>query len=391
MTRSLNANILYSVVKGLLVATAVFSDSLTRSSDYFLVIMLDPWANYSFVYYAASIDFVGSYLQALHSNDESVIKITALTSNTEVRIAPSQNVTINGSLVLHGEEIVVKLDVEDAPMLIISSSEDLTGSRVTANKAISLYSGHYCAFNKATNCSILHEQIPPYNSWGNSFVLRTNVSGLRGNMFKIIASDVGANMLINCTTDETNYEVNNITLGFRQHTVLSVSHDYCTVQCDENVLIIQFRDSSPPLIDTFMTIIPALTHFENSYVFNANDNYIAITVKDTNVINNNVILNNNPVTVRWEVIELDEDTYYFGTLMLTTGRYTLRFSDKFIKFGVIIYGSNGKESFALPAGMRLKITENFPCKGLYNYAMYIIIYYYLPVHGWIKEATREIS
>ena len=140
-------------------------------------------------------------------------------------------------------------------------------------------------------------------------------------MFKIIASDVGANLMMNCTTNGTNYEANNFNLGFRQHTVLSVTHDYCTVKSDENILIIQFRDSSPPLMDTFMTIIPALVHYEDSYVFNAYEdftNYIAITVKDTNITNNSIMINNSSVTVRWEMIELDGDVYYFSILMLTS-------------------------------------------------------------------------
>ena len=365
-TSIVSADTLYSVERGMLVASAVFIDSLTQSSDYTLVLMLDPQADHSFVYYAASIDFIGSYLQQLHSNDDSIIKVTALVGNTEVRVAPSKDVNITGFLVHHGEEIIFMLNIGDT--LTVSSNEDLTGSRVTANRAISFYSGHYCGTNKTTYCSILNEQIPPYNSWGNTFILHTNISGLRGNMFKIIASDVGANVSINCTTDGTDYEVNNYILGFRQHTVLSVSHDYCTVKSDENILIIQFRDSSPPLMDTFMTIIPALVHYEDSYVLNAHEgfnNYIAITVKDTDPTSNSLMVNNNPVTVRWQMIELDGDVYYFGAVMLTAGRHVVIFSENSVTFGVIQYGFNGNDTFALPAGMRLNIAENLPNAGLY--------------------------
>ena len=152
---------------------------------------------------------------------------------------------------------------------------------------------------------------------GDTFALHTNVSGLRGNMFKIISSDVGANVMMNCTTDGTDYEVNNYNLGFRQHTILSVSHDYCTVRSDENVLIIQFRDSSPPLMDAFMTIIPSLVHYEDNYAFNAYEeftNHIAITVKDTNTIDNSLIIDNSPVTVRWKMIELDGDMTHYNIL-----------------------------------------------------------------------------
>ena len=367
-TNILTADKLYSVARGALVASAVFMDSLTQSSDYTLVLMFDPQADHAFVYYAASVDFVGGYLQALHSNDNSVMRITALTRSTEVRIAPSHDVNINGSFVFHGEEMAFILDA--GKTLTVSSNEDLTGSRVTANKAVSFYSGHYCASGRTTNCSVLTEQLPPYNSWGNTFVLHTNVSGLRGNMFKIIASDVGANVLMNCTTDGTDYEANNFTLGFRQHTVLSVTHDYCTVKSDENILIIQFRDSSLPLMDTFMTIIPALVHYEDNYVFNTYSdftNYIAITVKgnNLNITNNSIMINNNPVTVRWEMIELDGDVYYFSTLVLTVGRHVVTFSEGSVEFGAVVYGSNEDDMFALSAGMRLNIVENLTRAGLY--------------------------
>ena len=357
-TTILSADRLYSVAKGTFAASAVFVDSLTQSRDYTLALMLHPQAYRAVVYYAASIDFVGAYLQALHSNDDFYIKVIALASNTEIRIALNQDAYINESYyTFHREELVYTLDIGETVM--ISSKNDLTGTRVTANNIISLYSGHYCASGKATNCSILNEQIPPYNSWGNTFVLRTNIISLRGNMFKIVASDVGANVLMNCTTDGTNYEANNFNLGFRQHTVLSVSHNYCTVKSDENILIIQFRDSSPPLKDTFMTIIPSLVHYENSYVFNTHEGFIsniAITVKDTNVITNSLLLNGSPITISWQMIELDGDTYNFGTLFLS-GIYTLAFLGKSVEFGVILYGTNENDTYAYPTGMKLNLKE----------------------------------
>ena len=365
-TSILSTDILYSVERGSLIASAVFIDSLTQSTDTTLVLMMDLQADHSFVYYAVSVDFIGDYLEQLHSNDDSILRVTALVDNTEVRIAPSQDVNINRSVVFHGEEIIFILHIGES--LIVSSGEDLTGSRVTANRAISFYSGHYCASNKTTNCSILNEQIPPYNSWGNAFILRTNISGLRGNMFKIVASDFGATVSMNCTTDGADYQINNFYLGFRQHTVLSVSHDYCTVNSDENILIIQFRDSNLPLMDTFMTIIPALLHYEDSYVLTAHEsvnNYIAITVKDHNPTNSSIMINNNPAVVSWEIIELNGENYYFATSVLIAGRYVITFSENSFTFGAIIYGSSHNDTFALPAGMRLSIAEYLPRAGLY--------------------------
>ena len=363
-TSILSTDILYLVEREKLVASAVFIDSLTQSSDTTLVLMIDPQSDHSFIYYAVSVDFIGDYLKDLHSNDHSMMRVTALVSNTEVRIAPSHNVNIDGSVVYHGEEIIFTLNVGET--LTVSSSEDLTGSRITSNRAVSFYSGHYCAFNKTTNCSILNEQIPPYNSWGNTFILNTNISGLRGNMFKVVASDFGANVSMNCTTNGADYEANNFVLGFRQHTVLSVYHDYCTVRSDEDILIIQFRDSSPPVMDTFMTIIPALVHYKDNYVLTAHEdvnNYIAITVKDTNPTHSILMSNDNPIAESWQMIELDGDEYYLATSMLTAGRHVITFSGSSITFGVIIYGSSHNDTFALPAGMRLNMAKNLPHAG----------------------------
>ena len=185
-------------------------------------------------------------------------------------------------------------------------------------------------------------------------------------MCKIISSDVEAKVLINCTTDGRNYKASSYNLGFRQYTVLSVSHDYCTVNSDEDILIIQFRDSSPPLMDTFMTIIPALVHCEDSYVLSAHEgfnNYIAITVKDTDPTEYSILIDNSPVMVRWDNIELDGEAYYFSTLLLTEGRHEVSLSGNMIKFEVILYGSNENDTFALPAGMRLNIKENLTRQG----------------------------
>ena len=361
----LSADTLYSVAKGTVVASAVFIDSLTQSRDYSLALMFDPQAEHSFVYYAVSVDFVGNYLEQLHSNDNNIITVTVLANNTEIRIASTKDVKINGTYYFSREDITFILDVGET--LMVSSYDDLTGCRVTANRSILFYSGHYCASGKTTNCSIINEQIPPYNSWGNTFIMHTNISGLKGNIFKVLASDIGANVFINCTNDGTDYETKDFNLGFREHRVLYISHDYCYVKSDKNILIIQFRDSSPPLMDTFMTIIPALVHYEDSYVLNAQEgfnNYIAITVKDTNGINDYILLNDGLVAVKWKTIELDANKYYFSTLLLTPGRHKVTFNESSSAFGVVLYGSNGDDTFAHPGGMKLNVVENMTNTGL---------------------------
>ena len=366
-TERLVADTLYVAESGRLAASMMLNDSRTQSTDYNLVLMFNPQANHSFVYYAVSVDFVGDHLQSVHSNDHSTFIVIGLTDNTEVRISPNRNVVINGASIIYGEEYVLQLN--RGQNLSVSSSEDLTGSRVTSNKATLFYSGHTCAANNNDNCSILVEQIPPYNSWGNSFFLHTNVSGLVGNMFKFVASDAGANVSVNCTSDGIAYETRSFYLGFRQALSLSLIDSYCAINSDENILIIQFQESNHELPrDTFMTVVPAVTHYSDTYVFNTYGNSIvSLVVRERNPRSIPLLLNDVQVSgPTWEEVVLDEITYFFGAIALPLGRNRLNLDLMLvmtIEFGAVIYGFSEMDTFALPAGMKLDLIMNLPTQG----------------------------
>ena len=364
-TISLGADELYAIKSGTVVASTVLTDLRTQSTDFSLVLMFSPQASYSFVYYAISVDFVGDYLQSLHSNDHSTFIVIALARNTEVRISPSKNITIDGTNIVYGEEYVLQLDVGER--LLVYSREDLTGSRVTSNKATSFYSGHMCAEGSSANCSILVEQIPPYNSWGNNFLLHTNVSGIRGNMFKIVASDAGANVSVNCTSDGIDYESTSFYLRFREAVSLSRTLSYCAVNSAERILIIQFRDSlQQTLMDTYMTVVPATTQFRDIYVFNTyNNNSVAgLVVREIDPSSTPILLNDVLVSdFVWERVNLDGMSYFYGTLTLPLGRNKLNFISRAIEFGAIIYGYSEMDTYALAAGMKIDLVMNFPVQG----------------------------
>ena len=355
----------YSVTAGSAVVSLIIRDPKSSITDYTYVLAFNPKANHPFVYYAVSVDFVGEYLRSQHTNDVSVFIVTALANNVEVRVAPSKEVTVNGLITKYGNEATFIINMGES--LTVTSSEDLTGSRVTANATISFYSGHYCATSSTDRCSVLIEQIPPFNSWENSFVLHTNVSGLIGNMFKLISSDIGASVSVNCTSDGINYENNNYHLGFRQHLVLSFTHDHCIVNSDEDILVIQFSDGSRSL-DTFMTVIPSPDQYDNHYMILADsgfNNYVALTVTETDPRLHLLLLNNEPVTATWESTDLNGYAIYYAVLMLPIGRYTLHFSGSNIRFGAILYGSNEADTYGLLAGINLTLNTNLPFQSKY--------------------------
>ena len=367
-TTMVTSDNIFSVRDQLITVGVVFEHMWSQLTHYSLLLMLNPLANYPFVYYVASIEFVDDHLLSLHLNDNHVVHIIALTSNTVVRIAPSDDIKIDEMTVRHGEEYILTMNTGDT--LTISSSQDLTGSRVTSNKSISLFSGHYCKEGHNDNCSVLVQQIPPFNSWASAFILHTNISydrGIIGNWVKLIASDNGANVTLNCTTDRINYESSGYSLDFREHMILFIAHKHCAVTSDENILILQFQNSNTTdmLTNTFMLIVAGLVHYETHYVFSTFDDitFATVTIPTENPRFNPLLINNTVYYTDWERIELNTVVYYYAIISLPAGIHTLAFVGNYIKLGITIYGYNTNDTYAFPAAMRLNLTTDLPSQG----------------------------
>lgn len=99
--------------------------------------------------------------------------IIATEDNTEVTIVPSVNTT------KHPSKIPYKVNLQKGDVYQVvanfekNSNCDLTGSVVTANKDIAVFSGHQCAYvtPRIQACNHLTEQMPPINSWGKHFYI----------------------------------------------------------------------------------------------------------------------------------------------------------------------------------------------------------------------------
>ena len=351
----------YSVKGNSITGRVIFRDTQSQGTDYSLLLMFNPLANYSFVHYVISVHFMDE-LRSSHLKYQ-VVHIIALADNTAIHIASNTEININGMIVTKGEDYLLTMSIGDT--LTISSGEDLTGSRVTSNKAVSLFFGHYC---EDTTCSLfLLQQIPPFNSWGSYFIMHTNISHEReliGNWIRLLASDIGANVTLNCTTDEIYYE-SSYYLDFREHILLLITHDHCAITSDENILIIQFQNSTKSSADTFMLVVPGLVHYENHYVFHTVDNFsvAVMTVPTENPTFNPLQVNKSIQFLDWKRIELNTEIYYYTTLSLPAGTHTIRFVGNHVTFGITVYGGNTTDTYAIPAGMRLDLITDLPMQG----------------------------
>ncbi|MBM3821913.1 MAG: HYR domain-containing protein [Verrucomicrobia bacterium] len=115
--------------------------------------------------------------------------IVAVANNTEVTITPSGKVGSHPA----GTPFVVKLKRGETYQLRNENGKpaDLTGTRLVANKPISVFGSHRCANVQSVNqffCDVVVEQLLPVNLWGTSYLVAPLATRL-GDTLRILSAE----------------------------------------------------------------------------------------------------------------------------------------------------------------------------------------------------------
>lgn len=130
-------------------------------------------------YMGLPIDVLGTEYRAvgytkLSGELMSAVSVVATEDGTEATITPTAN-TSTGKRA--GQPFTVRLKRGDVYTIYARFESigtcDLTGTHVTANKKIAVFSGHQCAYvpPKVEACNHLVEQLPPISAWGKHYYL----------------------------------------------------------------------------------------------------------------------------------------------------------------------------------------------------------------------------
>lgn len=238
-----------------------------KSADLFLV-SPPVYLPDHYVYYAVSVE------RNVTQDDiyNSAFLVVATEDGTEVVITPTTNVTlspmsgINGTG-LAGQPMSVVLNKMNT--LYVTSSENLSGSKVVANKPITFISGHECG-NIPTGvsfCDHMFEQIPPTSTWGKEFYTVPLKSRRSFDVIVLVASenDTIITRLCNPPMETANLSISDsggvISLNIS-------SEQYCRFLSNKPVLVAQFAvasDVDSTSADPFMMIIPPFEQYRNKY------------------------------------------------------------------------------------------------------------------------------
>lgn len=319
--------------------------------------------------------YVTSYFwnNRILTNYSSVVLLVGNKPDTSVTIVPSQRVEIpphflrqsySGSIINAGESYTVV--IQPMETLHIESLHDLTGTRVTSNKPLTVLGSHECADVPVgvEFCDYLVEQFPPTVTWGRVFLLASSHSRLTGELYRIITAKSSTSVKVKCVVEaDSNPEIGQVTMlinasGDSREFTLSRDR-FCSVVANKPVLVVQYSLGYflDQVGDPFMLVIPPISQYSNNFTFTSPTrytNHITIVVPVIYYDSSKILLNSSTVS-GWSPVYCSESAICgYGTrLPVPEGTHRVHHMDGDAQLMVYVYGFEYHDGYGQIAGVNL--------------------------------------
>ncbi len=234
---------------------------------------------------------------------------------------------------------------------------DLTGTRIAANRPVSVFGGHTCAYipTSAQACDHLEVQLPPIQSWGKSFVSAPMGDGAIGGVNVVRVMPAFGSTTITVEPAQGGVSGGTVAAGgfleFNATTPFAVTGSNA-------ILVSQYlrgqQASSPAAArgDPAMTVLVPAEQYRNDYTFILPSSYNASTNGQNHVLvvrppGLAITLDGAAMTATWQTVGGSE----IGVVPLDGGTHTVSAAEP---FGLIAYGLGTYTSYATPAGLDFK-------------------------------------
>ncbi len=304
------------------------------SADAYLALPCSKMAVDEYEYYGISYDTLSSY--------PSVILLVACENETVVKFNSST------------------ITLDSMETYLIESDNDLTGTRITSSKPLSVFSGSDCANvpQGIRGCDHLVEQVPPTVTWGSKFLVASLEGRSSGERIRVLSARA-ASVTVNCNTvvSVSEFQLQNGG-SFREFEI--PINSFCSIESTSPVLVTQYAygRESDGMGDPFMMIIPPIEQFTNNYFVEAFplfiSNYVTVYVSSEFFQTAQILLHNSVVT-GWQNIVCSSGQIcgYVSRMSVSTGVHSIRHQNSSAVLGVSVYGFIQSNSYGYPGGMRL--------------------------------------
>jgi hypothetical protein len=273
--------------------------------------------------------------------DTGLVSVVAAAEATTVTVTPSTALT-------DGRPAGVPFDVTLAKGDVYSmeAALDITGTLVTSDKPVSVFSGSACT-NIPTGysyCDHIVEQLAPTSSWGTKFLSMPLATRLNGDTFRVIADQPDTQVSVNGAVVAT------LAAGqFHEQIVAGPA----SITSDKPIQVMQYSNSSTydgVTSDPFMMTVPPYEQYLNKYVVTTpasgfSGNYINVIAPTASV--GSVTLDGSAIPAS-DFAVIAGTTFSGAQLPVSLGSHALAGP---LPFGVHSYGYDEYDSYGYPGGM----------------------------------------
>ena len=237
---------------------------MIRDLDTFIVNEIIDLCISEYEYFAVSVNnsfFTYRYNSSaliVGTRNDTLLKLT-ITQPVTTRIGDTNVTLIPG--------IEYSFVINRLQTVYLSSTNDLTGTRIVTNKPVSVFSGHGFTgilWNNAPRAHLI-EQMPPTTLWGDVYYVIPFANQLGYAVSVIAASECVVN--IYCT-NFTNF--NNTSVSLRKGDgvfEMFLNNETCTIWSVSKILVVQFSIGYQYYNGPMMTLVPPSIHCHSKITF----------------------------------------------------------------------------------------------------------------------------
>ena len=309
-------------------------------------------------------DFVRSQFLLVGCENDTTITVTPTES---VSLPQDPQMETTTSLIVE-PETSHEFTLNQMQTLFVSSSKDLTGTKIVSNKPLTVISGHECAnvpFSES-GCEPLAFQVPPSATWGTKFLLAPFAGRTGRQKVKMISANVTSIQYI-CGSKSHLGTKTNVT----SHS--TYIDEYCFLESSYPLLVVQLstagsidRQGDPAIamispIDQYINEVSFISLQTSTFP----SNYISVTVSAEHFDPDKILHNGAAMNCDWNPIQnISNDTVGYGCSKdvssgNTPKQHTVSHMDADGLISVLVYGFSASpgRGYAYLAGQKILVTE----------------------------------
>lgn len=247
--------------------------------------------------------------------------------------------------------------------------KDLTGTKVTANQPVAVFSGHQVAGVQEAikqqmtdvwdSCCTEHleEQLMPVEAWGTqALCVKSKPRGYEADRFIVVAGEAGVEL----TTDPPIDGINGKMLTNAGDSLRVETQDSFVLTATGKIQVVQFLMSQgqtqaigtePGTGDPSMLILPPSDQYRNEYVIRTADGYGTNWVTVIRPLGLEVLLDGAAIPDS-AFVSLGDGTWEYAYRQVDTGNHSLNAAQP---FGLMVYGYGGVTAYGYPGGMKVEM------------------------------------